>query len=61
VTPCDLFLRSVLQLPDTANAVPSKLILSTLMLEAVRSSESSVSTRALGITSQKTAFVIINI
>jgi hypothetical protein len=36
----------VLQLLVTANVVPSSLILSTLMMEALRSSETSVLTRA---------------
>jgi hypothetical protein len=36
----------VLQLLVTANVVPSLLILSNLMMEAIRSSETSVLTRA---------------
>jgi hypothetical protein len=40
-----LFLLSLLRLLVTAN-VPSSLILVTLMMEAIRSSESSVLTRA---------------
>jgi hypothetical protein len=40
-----LFLRSVLQLPITANVVTSSPILVTLMMEALRSSEMSVLTR----------------
>jgi hypothetical protein len=43
-----IFLRSVLQLLVTANVVPSSPILVTLMLEAIRSSETSVLTRATG-------------
>jgi hypothetical protein len=42
-----MFLRSVLQLPVTANSVPSSLILSTVMMEAIRSSEMSVTTGAM--------------
>jgi hypothetical protein len=40
-----VFLRSVLQLLDAANVVPSSLILSTLMMDAIRSSDMSVLTR----------------
>jgi hypothetical protein len=40
------FLRSVLQLLATANVVPSSPILVTLMLEARRSSETSILARA---------------
>jgi hypothetical protein len=39
------FSHSVAQLLVTANIVPSSLILSTLMMEAVHSSETSVLTR----------------
>jgi hypothetical protein len=39
-------LRSVLRLLVTADVVPSTLILVTLMMEAIRSSETSVLTRA---------------
>jgi hypothetical protein len=54
VTPCGfcnnllhiLFLRSVLRLLVTANVVPSSTNLVTLMMEALRSSEASVLTRA---------------
>jgi hypothetical protein len=54
VTPCGsckgdknrLFLRSVCRLLVTANVVPRSPILVTLMMEAVRSSETSVLTRA---------------
>jgi hypothetical protein len=43
---CDaLLLRSVLQLLVTANVVPSSLIPFTLMIEAIRFSETSVLTR----------------
>jgi hypothetical protein len=42
---CDrVFLRRVLQLIATANVVPSSLILVTLIMEALRSSESSALT-----------------
>jgi hypothetical protein len=41
-----MFLRSVLQLLVTANVLPSSLILSSLMLEAINSSETSVLARA---------------
>jgi hypothetical protein len=40
-----VFLRSVRRLLVTANVVPSSPILVTLMLEAIRSSETSVLTR----------------
>jgi hypothetical protein len=42
-----MFLRSVRRLLVTANVVLSSLILVTLMMEAVRSSETSVLTRAI--------------
>jgi hypothetical protein len=38
--------RSVLQLPVTANSVPSSPILVTLMMEVIRSSETSILIRA---------------
>jgi hypothetical protein len=41
-----VFLRSVRQLLVTANVVPSSLILVSLMIEALSSSEMSVLTRA---------------
>jgi hypothetical protein len=41
-----VFLRSVLELLVTANVVPSSLILLTLMMEAIRSFETLVLTRA---------------
>jgi hypothetical protein len=41
-----VILRGVLDLPGTANAVPSALILCTLMMEVIRSSETSALTRA---------------
>jgi hypothetical protein len=44
----------------TANVVPSSPILVTLMMEALRSSETSVLTRVT-LTSQKTAFFDIHI
>jgi hypothetical protein len=40
------FLRSVLQFPVTANVVPSTLILSSLMMEAMHSSETWILTKA---------------
>jgi hypothetical protein len=50
VTPCGscnnkLFFRSVRRLLVTANVVPSSPILVTLMMEALRSSETSLITR----------------
>jgi hypothetical protein len=42
-----LFLRSVRRLLVTANVVPSSPILVTLMMEALRSSETSVLTKAI--------------
>jgi hypothetical protein len=47
---------SMLPLPVTANIVPSSLILVTLMMEAIRSSETSVLTRATRHNIQKMAF-----
>jgi hypothetical protein len=41
-----VFLRSVLQLLVTVNIVPGSLILLTLVMEGMRSSETSVLTRA---------------
>jgi hypothetical protein len=41
-----VFLRSVLPLPVTANDVPTSPILVNLMMEALRSPETSVLTRA---------------
>jgi hypothetical protein len=55
----DVFLCSVRRLLVAAN-VHSSLILVTLMMEALRSSETSVLTRATRRISQKTAFFIIN-
>jgi hypothetical protein len=51
ITPCGscnnlIFLRSVLRLLVTANVDPSSLILFTLMMEAIVSSDISVITRA---------------
>jgi hypothetical protein len=40
-----LVLRSVFQLPVTANVIPSSSIILILMMEAIRSSETSVLTR----------------
>jgi hypothetical protein len=42
----EVFLRNVLQLLAAANVVPSSLILFTLTMEAIRSSETSVLARA---------------
>jgi hypothetical protein len=42
----EVFLPSVLRLLVTANVVPSSLILVTMMMEGLRSSETSVLTRA---------------
>jgi hypothetical protein len=50
VTPCGVcyvFLRSVRRLPITGNFVPSSPILVTLMIEAIRSSATSVLTKAI--------------
>jgi hypothetical protein len=41
-----VFLRRVFRLLDIANIVPGSPILVTLMMEAIRSSETSVLTRA---------------
>jgi hypothetical protein len=41
-----VFLHSVLRLPVTANVIPISPILVTLMMEEIRSSETSVLTRA---------------
>jgi hypothetical protein len=50
----------VLQLLVTANVAPNSVILSTLMTEAIRSSETPVPTRLKhSVTSQDTAFFII--
>jgi hypothetical protein len=46
VTPSTTFLRSVHRLLVTAGVVPSSPILVTLMMEALRCSETSVLTRA---------------
>jgi hypothetical protein len=57
--PTIVFLRSVRRLLVTANVVPSSPILVTLMNEAIRSSETSVSQESLGVSSQKTKFFIV--
>jgi hypothetical protein len=49
-----VFLRGVRRLLATASVVPSSSIIVTLMTEALSSSETSVLTRAHGVTSQKT-------
>jgi hypothetical protein len=41
-----IFLRSILQLPVTVNVIPSSMILFFLMMWAIRTSETSVLTRA---------------
>jgi hypothetical protein len=46
----------VLQLLVTANIVPSALIRFALLMEAIRSFETSVFTEPHGVTSQKIAF-----
>jgi hypothetical protein len=43
--PVVVFLRSMVRLPVTGNVVPSSPILVTLMMEAIRFSETSVFTR----------------
>jgi hypothetical protein len=50
------FLHSVFQLLVTTNVVPSSLIVSTLTIEAIRSSETFFSQEPHGVTFQKTAF-----
>jgi hypothetical protein len=45
----------MLQLVVTANVAPRSLILVTLMMEAIRSSETSILQEPHGVTSQKTA------
>jgi hypothetical protein len=52
------FLRSVLQMLVIAN-VPSPSILVNLMMEAIRSSETSVLTEPHVVSSQNTAFFIV--
>jgi hypothetical protein len=49
----------MLRLLVTADVVPSSPILVTLMMEPIRSSESSVLKETHGVTSQKTAFFIV--
>jgi hypothetical protein len=46
VTPCGVFLRSLLRFLVTANIVPRSAILVALMMEAIHSCETSVLTRA---------------
>jgi hypothetical protein len=53
-----VFLRRVLRLLVTANAVPSSPTLVTMMMVEIRSSETSVFARAKGVTSQKTALFL---
>jgi hypothetical protein len=54
-----VFLRSVRRLLVTANVVPSSPIIATLMMEALRPSETPVLTRATRRNIQKTAFFIV--
>jgi hypothetical protein len=59
VMPCDSCeSRSVLQFLVAANVVPSSLILFILIMEDTISSETSVFTIAMGVTSKKTEFFI---
>jgi hypothetical protein len=51
----------VLRLLVTANVVPSSPILVTLMMEAIRSSETRFLQEPHGVTSQKTAFFIVTV
>jgi hypothetical protein len=53
-----LFLRSVFRLLVTVDVVLSSTILVTLMIQAIRSSESRFLEEPRGVTSQKTAFSI---
>jgi hypothetical protein len=53
-----VFSHSVLRLLVTVNVAPSSPILVTLMMETLGSSETSVLTEAIRVTSQKTAFCI---
>jgi hypothetical protein len=65
VRPCgfyvSVFLRSVLQCLITANVVHSLVILFTLMMEAICSSEMSVLNEPHGVTNQKMAFFMTNL
>jgi hypothetical protein len=54
-----VFLLTVLRLLVIANVVPSSPILVTLMMEVLRSSETSVLQEPHCITSQKTTFFIV--
>jgi hypothetical protein len=54
----EVFLRSVLQFRVTAN-VSSSIILFTLIMDAIRSSETSVLQEPHVVTSQKTTFFIV--
>jgi hypothetical protein len=45
-TTLEICLRSMLHLPDSANVVPTSLIILTFMMEALSSSETSDFTRA---------------
>jgi hypothetical protein len=53
------FVSSMLRLLVTANIAPSSRILVTIMMEALRSYETSALTRASQVTSKKTAFFIV--
>jgi hypothetical protein len=52
-------LGTPLELLVTSNLVPSSLLLSTLIMEAIRSSESPFLQEPHGVTSQKAAFFIV--
>jgi hypothetical protein len=54
-----IFLRSVHRLLLSANVVPSSQILVTVMMEAIRSSETRFLQEPFGVTSQKTAFFTV--
>jgi hypothetical protein len=54
-----VFLRNVFRLLVTATVIPSSPTLVTQMMEALRSFETSVLTRATRVTSQKTAFFLL--
>jgi hypothetical protein len=56
-----VFLRSVRRLLVRVSVVPSSSILGTLTKEALRSSETSVLTRATHVTSKKTPFFEVSL
>jgi hypothetical protein len=55
------FLHSELQLVVTANAVPSSLILVSLMMVAILSSEKRLLQEPHDVTPQRTAFLIMKL